>query len=234
MLALSSKFTDQITDILRDDIPKISVETVYDGVPTVISDSKMGARQALEHLYMLGHKKIAHIMAPLDTIAGKERLQAYKDFLESNGLEFNPKYCVEASQYSKSAGAEAVNTLLQQCWDEFPTAIYAAYDDYAFAAKEILSEKGFRVPEDISIVGNDDLPISGYLNPGITTIRQNRDEIGAQAAKILVNAIEKDIKESSKVVRIPTKLIVRQTTFRNIENKDANLNAMDWGKKDGN
>lgn len=216
MLAMSSKFTDQAADILNAvDIPKVSVESVYSKVPTVISDNAMGAKQAMEHLYMLGHKKIAHIAAPLDSLAGKERYQAYRQFLTDNGMEFDPRYCVVASRYSKDAGVEAVNTLLQQCWDGFPTAIYAAYDDYACAAKEILTERGFKIPEEISIVGNDDLPVAGFSTPGITTVRQNRSEIGAEAARVLVRLMEEKQKEQDEIIRVPTNLVVRQTTFRN-------------------
>lgn len=215
LLVVSANFTDQIKDILDVEIPKVSVETVYPGVPTIISDNKMAGKQAMEHLYMLGHKKIATIAAPQDTIAGRERLQVYREFLKENNLEYRPQFCVEAEKYNKTAGMKAVNLLLQQCRDEFPTAIYAAYDDYACAAKEILTEKGFKIPEDMSIVGNDDLPIASYASPGITTVRQNRDDIGAQAAKILVDMIEKkDQMVYPEITRIPTKLIVRQTTFK--------------------
>ena len=216
MLAMSTKFTAQAQDLLADAaLPKVSVESIYPGVPTVISDNAMGARQAMEHLYMMGHRRIAHIAAPQDTPAGQERYQAYRQFLADNDLPFDPALCVTAAQYNKAAGADAVHTLLQQCWDHFPTAIYAAYDDYACAAEEILTERGFRVPEDVSIVGNDDLPAARFTRPGITTVRQDRSAIGAKAAELLVQLMEQQRTADNSITRIPTELVVRQSTFRN-------------------
>ncbi len=214
LIALDNPYTDMVEDILTDTIPRVSVETIYPNTAAVISDYTMGAYQALSHLFMLGHKKVACISGPLESLAGMERYKGYEKFLQDNSLELNPKHCVIASKYSKVAGVEAVNTLLQQSWNDMPTAIYAAYDDYAFAACEVLVQRGFHIPEDISIVGNDDLPMAAYVSPEITSVRQNRAEIGRKAAKVLTGLIEGKSPEQN-VIRIPTNLIVRQTTFKN-------------------
>ena len=214
LIALDNPYTDLIVDILADDIPRVSIETIYNNTAAVLSDYTMGATQALSHLYMLGHKKIACISGPLESLAGTERYSGYEKFMLNNGLEINPKHCVVAAKYSRTAGIEAVNTLLQQCWNDMPTAIYAAHDDYAYAACEVLIQRGFHIPEDISIVGSDDLPITAYASPGITSVRQNRNEIGLKAARVLTDLMEGRTLEQ-QIIRIPTKLIVRQTTFRN-------------------
>ena len=214
IIALDKCVSDKIDKLLKSDIPKVSVESIYSGVPTVISDNVMATRQILEHLFMLGHKKIAMIAAPINSTAGAERYKAYREFLDENDLKFEEKYCVEANKYTKEAGIEACNILLQQSWDDLPTAIYAAYDDYACAVRDMFGDRGFRVPEDISIVGNDDLPIAEYTTPGMTTVRQNREKIGEKAAEILVDIIEKRKVMESEVVRIPMDLVVRGTTFR--------------------
>ncbi len=215
-VALSSKFTEDVTSLFNSNLPIISVETVYPGVPTVISDNKYGSLQALEHLYLLGHRKIAHIASSIsgDVLSGKERHDAYVDFLKENNLEYNPRYVVEACQYTREAGIVAINRLLQQCWDDLPTAIFTSYDDYAAACIDVLAERGFSVPEDISVVGFDDAPYSSYIKPGLTTVRQDRNEIGVKAAQILINIIEKKEVEVPDVTRIPTHLTVRQTTIR--------------------
>ena len=213
LLAVNSKFTDEVQDIIEGNIPMVSVETVYNGIPTVISDNVMSATQAMEHLYFLGHRKIAHLAGPLVSIAGRERCEGYKMFLESNGIDFQSKYLVEATDYSPQSGAEAFQVLLHQCWDDLPTAIYLAYDNYAASVIEVLRNQGFRVPKDISIVGNDDLPQASYMTPGLTTVRQNREELGIKAAKLLQEQKEQQ-KVSSIIAKVPTKLIVRQTTYR--------------------
>lgn len=215
LVAQNAKFTENISSLLNSEIPIVSVETEYPEIPTVISDNKLGAKQALEHLYLLGHRKIAHISSPTarDSQAGRERYEAYVEFLEENNLEFNARYVAEATRYNPSAGEVAANKLLQQCWDDLPTAIFTSSDGYALACINVLKERGFLVPEDISVVGFDDLPYISYIKPGLTTVRQDRNEIGQKAAKILVDIIEKkDI--APGIVRIPTELIVRQTTKR--------------------
>ncbi len=215
-VAMSSKFTEDITSLFDSDLPIISVETVYPGVPTVISDNRYGSKQALEHLYLLGHRKIAHIASDIsgEIQSGKERYEAYVEFHTENNLEYNPRYVVEAHQYNRETGAVAINRLLQQCWDDLPTAIFAACDDYAAACIDVLTERGFSVPEDISVVGFDDTPYASYIKPGLTTVRQDRNEIGVRAAQKLVNIIENKQVEVPEVTRIPTQLTVRQTTIR--------------------
>ncbi len=216
LVALSSKFTETISSLVDSDIPIVSVETIYEGVPTVISDNKSGSKQALEHLYLLGHRKIAHIASSISTKtqSGMERYEAYREFLEKNDIEYNPLYVVEASKYTREAGEIATNRLLQQCWDDLPTAIFTSYDDYAAACIDVLSARGFSVPTDISVVGFDDSPYASYIRPALTTVRQDRNEIGAKAAQVLVSIIEKKDIDVPIITRIPTELTVRQTTIR--------------------
>ncbi|MDV3429301.1 MAG: LacI family transcriptional regulator [Bacillota bacterium] len=214
LLAVGAKFTDDIKCVLNSDLKCVSVEMVYPGKYTVISDYTMGSKQALEYLYFLGHRKIAHIACPLSSIAGRERYGAYKDFLKNKGIEENPKYFIEAKEFTPEAGSRAVSELLQQCWEDLPTAIFIAYDDYAFAAMNTLKEQGFRVPEDISIVGFDNVKMAALTSPALTTIEQDRETIGCKAADILVSLIEDKNIDESLESRIPTKLIVRNSCTR--------------------
>lgn len=213
LIAGSIKFNDSVQCVLDSNLPKVSVETAYPNVCTVISDNRMGTLQALEHLYLLGHRKIAHIAADLKrSIAAKERYEAYKEFMEKKGLECKNTYIVEAKKYTRESGEQAVRQLLGQCWDDMPTAIFAAYDEYVAAAVSVLNSQGFRIPEDISLVGFDNLPLCEYVTPGITTVHQNRDDIGKEAAKILSNIIAGEETHEPGIIRIPTDLIIRQTT----------------------
>ncbi|KRQ86274.1 Catabolite control protein A [Caloramator mitchellensis] len=214
LLAVGAKFKDEIKSILESDIKCVSVEGIYPNKYTVISDNRMGSFQALEYLYFLGHRKIAHIACPLNSVAGRERYEAYREFLESRGMEFNPKYVVEAEDFTHEAGQKAALQLLQQTFDDFPTAVYVAYDDVAYVSMTTFQEKGFRIPEDISIVGFDNIKISAFTTPPLTTIEQDRMEIGKRAADLLINLIEEKEIDEPYEIRIPTKLIMRNSCSR--------------------
>ncbi len=216
LVSSSSKFTENIISLFNSDIPTISVETSYNGIPTVISDNKLGAKQALEHLYLLGHRKIAHIASSTseENLSGKERYDAYCEFLEEKNLEYNPLYVAEGTKYTREAGEIASYKLYQQCRDDLPTAIFTSCDDYAIACIDVLNSFGLSVPEDISVVGFDDLPFASYIKPSLTTVRQDRAEIGARAAQILVNNIELKDVEINEITRIKTDLTVRKTTMK--------------------
>ena len=214
LLAVGASSTEAIQCVLESDIKCVSVEGIYPNKHTIISDYRMGSMQALEYLYFLGHRKIAHIACPLSSVAGIERYGAYKEFLQNKGLEENPKYVVETNAFSPEEGSRATAELLQKCWDDLPTAIYVAYDDIAFSAIATLQAQGVRIPEDISIVSFDNLKLSGFTSPSLTTIEQDRAAIGQIAADTLINLIENRTTESPLELRIPTKLIVRNSCAR--------------------
>lgn len=216
LVAVGSKYADEIQSVLSSDIKCVSVEDIYPHTHTVIADYHMGTMQALEYLYLLGHRKIAHITCPLSSVAGRERYGAYLEFLSSKGLEVNPKYIVETKEFAPEEGSKAAVKLLQQSWDDLPTAVFVAYDDIAFPAMSTIQSQGFRIPEDISVVGFDNLKLSGYSSPTLTTVHQERVIIGQKAADKLIELIENNSEENSLDihVRIPTKLIVRNSCMR--------------------
>lgn len=214
LLAANKIFTDEIQSVLSSEIKCVSVETNYPNTHTVISDNRMGSLQALEYLYFLGHRKIAHMACPLTSVAGQERYSAYKEFLKSKGLEENPKYLVETKEFKPEDGIAAATQLLQQAWDDLPTAVFCGYDDIACAAMTTFKAQGFRVPEDLSIVGFDNVTISGYTTPSLTTIEQDRAAIGENAADTLIKMIEGRDIDHPIDMRIPTKLIVRNSCAR--------------------
>lgn len=212
LLAAGWHFTSHIQSLLESDFPCVSVEDIYPCAHTVITDNYTGTMQALEYLYFLGHRKIAHLCGPSKSLAGRERLEAYRAFLAQKDLPFQPRYVVEAAYYNRESGVAATDELLQQCWDDMPTAIFASYDEIACAAQSVLQQRGFRLPADMSIVGFDDLPIAETT--GLTTIRQDRAGIGENAADLLVKLIEGETVEGGNIMRLPTRLIVRESAAR--------------------
>ncbi|HYE82232.1 MAG TPA: LacI family DNA-binding transcriptional regulator [Clostridia bacterium] len=214
LIAVGAKYEHEIRDVLESDIKRVSVESMYKKTPLVVSDNKMGSMQALEYLYFLGHRKIAHIACPLWSVAGNERYEAYKEFLKLKGLEENPKYIVETGSYAFEEGSKAAAELIQRCWGDLPTAVYAGYDDIAWTAMTTFQAHGFRVPDDISIVGFDDVTVSAYTTPTMTTVSQDRIAIGQKAADVLIQSIENREMDAPAELRVPTKLIVRNSCVR--------------------
>lgn len=214
LIAAVKNFTHEVQSVVDSDLKCVSVEMPYPNRYAVLSDNYMGSMQALEYLYILGHRKIAHISGPLFSTAGLERYSAYKDFLKNKNLEDNPLYMVETSAYTSEEGKRAIDQLMHNCWNDMPTAIYAAYDLYAIPAITTLQERGFRVPADISVIGFDDLVFSSITSPGLTTISQDRESIGKKAAEVLINMIENVSFEGPLDMRIPTSLVMRGTCAR--------------------
>ncbi len=220
LLAVNRNEIELVRTLINSDFKFVSVEDIYDHHHTVVADNRMGTLQALNYLYQLGHRKIAHIAGPLSSVAGKERSDTYFEFMASKGLEVNPNHYVEASGYSYESGKEAAELLMQQAWDDVPTAIYVYYDDGALAAISTIKERGYQVPQDISVIGFDNLKVAGYAMQGyssltLTTIEQDRSGIGRKAAELLVAMIEgRDLSDLPQVVRMPTKLVVRNSCAR--------------------
>jgi DNA-binding LacI/PurR family transcriptional regulator len=214
LLAAGATHTNEIQCVLSSELKCVSIEMVYPEKYTVISDNRMGTMQALEYLYFLGHRKIAHIACPLYSVAGQERYAAYKEFLKLKGLQENPKYIVEAEDYIPESGSIAAAKLLQQCWDDLPTAVFVAYDEAALTAMTTFQAQGFRIPEDLSVIGFDNLRVTGFTSPSLTTIEQDRITIGRRAADILIELIENKTMEEPIENRIPTKLVVRNSCMR--------------------
>jgi DNA-binding LacI/PurR family transcriptional regulator len=175
---------------------------------SVIAENYEGSAMAMEYLYSLGHRKIAYISVPLDSLAAPERYQAYKDFLAAKGLPYDPSLVVEAAEYSAPAGYDAASKLLATARGRF-TAVFASWDDIAISSITLFRASGLRVPEDISVIGFDDLAHSEMAD--LTTIRQNREKIGTLAADILISQMQALPTEHPYDTRVPTSLVLRAT-----------------------
>jgi LacI family transcriptional regulator len=207
-MAASTEFGQAVQCVIDSDINLVSVETAYPGRYSVISENYNGARLAMEHLYSLGHRKIAYISGPMYTMSAPERYRGYLDFLSEKGLEYDPSLVVESAEYSTPDGQEATLELLKKAKGKF-TAIFADYDETAFAAMNTLRSDGIRVPEDISVIGFDDLSFSEIA--GLSTIRQDRGAIGCIAADILISQMRGLPIAHDYDTRVPTSLIARNS-----------------------
>ncbi|RQR27578.1 LacI family DNA-binding transcriptional regulator [Burkholderia sp. Bp9142] len=178
------------------------------GFPSVSVDNYGGARLAVEHLASLGHERIGFISGG-DAIEGvRERLRAYHDALTQLGLPRDPKLVAEGD-LSQMKAFEAASTLLAQV--DPPTAIFCANDLSAFGAIAAVREAGLRVPNDISIIGFDDIPMAAQVHPALTTIRQPFPQMARSAVNTLLALIEGTDATSARIT-LPAELIGRNST----------------------
>jgi len=174
----------------------------------VMSENREGAAQAVRHLHGLGHERIATIAGPQHMWPGAERLDGYREEMQRLGVEVRGEYMIEGDFYDET-GYRATRQLLEL--PEPPTAVFAASDLMAAGALRAASELGVRVPEDLAVVGFDDIEIAGLIQPALTTVRQEMHDIGEAAAEGLGRMI--DDPETQPVRRtVPTRLVVRSSS----------------------
>jgi LacI family transcriptional regulator len=177
-----------------------------DNVFSVSIDNIAGGRLATRHLIELGHRRIAHLAGPETHVDAIDRLKGYRSSLKEAGIEADPKLVVSAG-FESSGGLLAVNALVES---RRPfSAIFAANDESAYGVQLGLFRRGIRVPEDVSLVGYDDLPGSGYRTPPLTTVSQPLFEMGRRAADALLEMLQgrRPPSEAGEV-----RLVVRETT----------------------
>ncbi|MCL4119425.1 UNVERIFIED_CONTAM: hypothetical protein GTU68_046565 [Idotea baltica] len=177
-------------------------------LPTVHIDNLTSAFEAVNYLAQLGHKRIAQISGPTTATLCKFRQQGYQQALRRAGVSMNPAYST-VGDFTFEAGAQAVRQLL--ALPEQPTAIFCHNDAMAIGAIQEAKKLGLRVPQDLSIVGFDDIQFAQYCDPPLTTISQPRYEIGRQAMLMMLDLLKgNDVQAGSRLLE--AKLVVRGST----------------------
>jgi LacI family transcriptional regulator len=170
-------------------------------------DNERAAEQVIAHLAALGHRRIAHISGPLTTTTGAERAAGFRSALKARGITFLASLFAEADAYSEESGHAAATRLLR----ERPTAVFAANDLLALGALRAAREAGLRTPSDLSVVGVNDIPLVGLIDPPLTTVRVPQREMGEIAARMLIAAIQREPLVQRHVI-VDTMLVVRGST----------------------
>jgi DNA-binding LacI/PurR family transcriptional regulator len=173
----------------------------------VACDNIVGANMAVKHLHSLGRRRIAHIAGLLHTSAGIDRLDGYRMALEEVGLPYREEYVVE-SDYRYAGGCQAMRQLM--ALPEPPDAVFAAADMSALGAMRAIRDLDRRVPEDVAIVGFDDIVFASLSTPTLTSVRQDKGRLGEFACEAVIDLIEGRIGELPNLV-IPAELIVRES-----------------------
>ena len=181
-------------------------------IPWVDVDNVQGARLAVEHLIRLGHRRIGMITnAPMLYVSAQQRLEGYRQALSAAGLSYD-EHLVGYGNFDEQSGVEAMQALLRL--DDPPTAVFVASDMVALGALKAIWDKGLRVPEDIALVGFDDITTARFTTPPLTTVHVPALRLGEEVGRVLLDVIEFGFSPQPQVL-LPTSLVVRASCGAN-------------------
>ncbi len=196
-----------LEDIIRSPLPAsvIDAEARGQNVSMVASDNRAGAAAAVDYLWGLGHRRIGIIKGSEREFASRERYEGFRHYLTERN-SFNEAY-VYPGDFTRESGAAAVETIMKS--QDRPTALFAANDLMALGALKVFKGKGYRIPQDISLIGFDNIANSEDCDPALTTIGQNAAEIGKEAIRLLLARIRQENKGKASFIR--TELVIRDS-----------------------
>lgn len=180
-------------------------------VDMVLTNNINGAFDAMQHLIRLGHQRIAVINGPQTTQTARERFLGYKKALEEASLELDSAL-IREGDYRINSGYREMHHLLRL--PSLPTAVFVANDLMAVGALDAAEECGVRIPEDLAVVGYDDIPLASRIRPRLTTVAQPKYELGSKAAELLINRLEEDesLKLPQKRIVLEPRLVIRDSS----------------------
>lgn len=213
MMIVGSLTTDQWIAELRDKgRPICLINSLWEGVNSVVADNRAGVMRAIDHLVGLGHRAIAYIKGLDITTVGLQRDEGFRCGLARHGIPYD-EALVAYGNFSEKSGYEAMRTLLARR-RKFG-AVFATNDMMAIGAMRAIREVGLSVPRDIAVVGGDDIPLAHYIQPALTTIRQPMDVIGSMAVELLLDHIAAETDEGEVPAPfhrvIDTELVIRES-----------------------
>lgn len=190
------------------DIPCIGVDLFLKGTHSgyVMSDNHKISQLVVEHLHGLGYREIAYIGGTSDSTVAKIRKQAFKESMEQMGLCVRDEWMLQGDFYVES-GYLAMKRLLTA--GNLPEAVFCASDWMAIGAMQAIKEAGLSIPDDLAIVGCDNINVAPYLDPPLTSINQDKEKLGQLAARMLLDLIEQKMSFTSALTE-PT-LVVRRS-----------------------
>jgi LacI family transcriptional regulator len=211
VLGLIEATPDQLARLRLAQVPCVVIDPLSDPPPDVMSvgtTNWAGAYEGTSHLLELGHRRIALVTGPANHLYARARIAGYHSAMAAAGAEVAPGW-VRHGTYDRASGAEQVRALIGL--PEPPTALFICSDHMAIGGYEALAEAGLRVPDDVSVVGFDDLPEARWVSPALTTVRQPLKEMGSSALRSLVRLMNGDELQSRRV-ELATTLIARGST----------------------
>ncbi|MBX5456499.1 MAG: LacI family DNA-binding transcriptional regulator [Thermogemmatispora sp.] len=189
-------------------------------LPSVGIDNRVSAYQATMHLIRLGYRRIAHLQGPAEFRCAQERYQGYRQALEEAGLPFDPALVFNGT-FETASGRACAAALVTLPLAERPEAIFIANDQMAFGFLSAAEALGLRIPQDLAVVGFDDIPLSAHVRPTLTTIKQPFYEMGRNAVELLLSLLHGQAMQpvagteggyqSPIRIQLPTRLVIRES-----------------------
>ncbi len=179
--------TPEVLELVRSSLPVVTIDYTFDGRIAVVSDNVKGMRDLVDYVCSMGHKKIAYIHGD-DNSVTRDRVSSFHRALYQHGISIPDSYILKSRYRDGETTMHRMEELL--ALEDRPTCVFTPDDFSAVGAYHAVQEAGLRVPDDISIVGYDGIPMSQALFPKLTTLRQNTKQIGKDAAEELIALIE--------------------------------------------
>jgi LacI family transcriptional regulator len=208
LIISSIEYQDPMIDeIINSKIPFVMVgqNSPNKSIHFVDTNNSKSAFQAVNYFIELGYKRIATITGPTNKIAGRDRLEGYKMALAQNNIEVDPRL-IQLGYFSDLGGYSAMEKLLVYQ----PEAVFVASDTMAFGAIRAIKDAGLQIPDDIALIGFDNIPTSAEMSPPLTTIHQDIQKMGEIAVDMLIDLISNKNKEIENII-LPAELIIRES-----------------------
>lgn len=195
----------------REGVRMVMVNRRTEGVDasSITPDDAAGVTLAVEHLARLGHRRVAHLAGPQNTSTGVVRARAFRNAVHDLGLDQDPDLVTACDHWNEEDGARALRSLFDR-GVQF-TGVVAGNDLIALGCYDVLAERGLSCPEDLSVVGFNDMPFLDKLRPPLTSVAVPHHQIGVEAARMLLEAIAEPDRPSRSVL-LPLSLAVRSST----------------------
>lgn len=209
LVAIASDDIPQALEVKKYEVPIALIASYCEGIDSFGCDNLKGGYIATKHLIDSGRKKIAFIHGHENWFDAQQRCNGYKQALAEAGIEIRKEY-IEPGFFKYEKGEIAMEKLLSL--EDPPDAVFAANDRMAIGAIKAIKKTGKRIPEDIAVVGFDNIPLCEHFDPPITTIEQSMKDIAYESAKVLLDLIVSPHKKKAEIRLFEPKLIVRNST----------------------
>lgn len=209
-LIVINPYSDKRFEHLPENFPVVFVgaQSHERNISSVCLDDEKVAYEATHHLISLGHTDIALVTGPMEEDCCQDRTEGYRRALKEAGLPFDETKVIEGD-WSATSGQSALLSFVEQ--GRIPTAVFAQNDRMAMGVLRAARDANIKVPSQLAVIGVDDMPLSSYFDPPLTTMRQDMPRIGQEATRMLLDIIQKkntDLRE----VKLPAQLVVRHST----------------------
>ena len=189
----------EIMELARSDIPVVTIDYIFNNRIAVVSDNVNGMNQLLTYVYDKGHRRIAYIHGA-DSAVTQSRLTSFYKTAKDLGLEIPEEYILEAAYRNTKETFKRTLELLDL--PQPPTCILYPDDFASYGGMNAIQARGLRIPEDISVVGYDGIPAARHIEPKLTTLKQDTERIGSEAARSLISLIEEPKSTPIQVIMI--------------------------------